>query len=477
MLLGSSLAQVLAFRKSIDKKFKTTSLKKIVNIFHDADPLATRLSPFTDSTSTDLNECLSNPEILKSAIDVIHKPNNFPNNFNNMLLPFYVHDTLWEDNTVIKFIINCVLRLEKTESTPVITRKSLIQAKRVRPFSMKSYGSRSSIDSGKKYNTELSWRRFRNKILSKYPPRHRCYDFVVTSFSDTIILKSKLMYGLLGEFNLGQETYNLYIYVENCWILVHTAETDHHGMAILTFQKNTKEESIKTIVQNLVPGNVVPFKIEVDVDKSFAIGYIFVLPVTPSSIVKQRAVIFSVNGSFCSSTSLRCTDPKVRAGSVDLVRYWKDRLGVLVIFVTSRPDIQKNNVEQWLKRHGFPHVPLYFSTDRIVSQPINSKKKLLKNLSNELEIVACYGSLKDEQCYLDVFQSCQVYAHTNKELLQPSMSPTVFKPRASLKKKSLRLNHISGSWNEHLMSLDMPESVSPRARGLNSSYGFAWGCS
>ena len=36
---------------------------------------------------------------------------------------------------------------------------------------------------------------------------------------------------------------------------------------------------------------------------------------------KTEAVVFSIDGSFAASVSIRGKDPKVRAGAVDVVRY------------------------------------------------------------------------------------------------------------------------------------------------------------
>ena len=112
--------------------------------------------------------------------------------------------------------------------------------------------------------------------------------------------------------------------------------------------------------------------------------------------------------------SILGTDPRVRAAAVDVVRYWSDA-GYLIIYISSRPDMQKNRVGQWLKQHNFPqgvtffqkgiyHDPysrkvFYFMNSRPSKQ--NIKGTMLKNLVNncELDVEAVYGSARDVSIY------------------------------------------------------------------------------
>ena len=80
------------------------------------------------------------------------------------------------------------------------------------------------------------------------------------------------------------------------------------------------------------------------------------LIVTPP---KSKCVVFSIDGSFAASVSILGTDPRVRAAAVDVVRYWSDA-GYLIIYISSRPDMQKNRVGQWLKQHNFPQGVTFF---------------------------------------------------------------------------------------------------------------------
>ena len=57
--------------------------------------------------------------------------------------------------------------------------------------------------------------------------------------------------------------------------------------------------------------------------------------------------------------SILGTDPRVRAAAVDVVRFWAD-VGYIILYISSRPDISKNRVQQWLRQHNFPQGLCFF---------------------------------------------------------------------------------------------------------------------
>lgn len=138
-------------------------------------------------------------------------------------------------------------------------------------------------------------------------------------------------------------------------------------------------------------------------DHTFADSYLTVVPRS------TEFVVFSIDGSFAASVSIMGSDPKVRAGAVDVVRYlpavllycnrvifffiirlsiflcfslcrhWQD-LGYLIIYVTGRPDMQKQRVVAWLSQHNFPHGIVSFC-DGLVHDPLRHKANFLKTLT------------------------------------------------------------------------------------------------
>lgn len=60
-------------------------------------------------------------------------------------------------------------------------------------------------------------------------------------------------------------------------------------------------------------------------------------------------------------------------------RHWQD-LGFLIIYVTGRPDMQKQRVVAWLSQHNFPHGIVSFC-DGLVHDPLRHKANFLKSLT------------------------------------------------------------------------------------------------
>lgn len=134
-------------------------------------------------------------------------------------------------------------------------------------------------------------------------------------------------------------------------------------------------------------------------DHTFADSYLTIVP------RGTEFVVFSIDGSFAASVSIMGSDPKVRAGAVDVVRYvfldlsltvgihasclcgvfcccrhWQD-LGYMIIYVTGRPDMQKQRVVAWLSQHNFPHGIVSFC-DGLVHDPLRHKANFLKALTD-----------------------------------------------------------------------------------------------
>lgn len=64
-------------------------------------------------------------------------------------------------------------------------------------------------------------------------------------------------------------------------------------------------------------------------------------------------------------------------------RHWQD-LGYLIIYITGRPDMQKQRVVSWLSQHNFPHGMIFFS-EGLVHDPLRQKTIFLRNLIQEVD--------------------------------------------------------------------------------------------
>lgn len=68
-------------------------------------------------------------------------------------------------------------------------------------------------------------------------------------------------------------------------------------------------------------------------------------------------------------------------------RHWQD-LGYLIVYVTGRPDMQKQRVVAWLSQHNFPHGIVSFC-DGLVHDPLRHKANFLKSLISEVASRRC----------------------------------------------------------------------------------------
>ena len=91
-------------------------------------------------------------------------------------------------------------------------------------------------------------------------------------------------------------------------------------------------------------------------------------------------ILFKPNRPFPLYTFAQ--DPKVRAGSVDIMRHWHS-LGYLIIYISARPDMQHRQVASWLAQHNFP-PGLTFFLDGIFTDPLRQKAGLLKSLIKQV---------------------------------------------------------------------------------------------
>lgn len=86
---------------------------------------------------------------------------------------------------------------------------------------------------------------------------------------------------------------------------------------------------------------------------------------------------------FTVFVKLEKTEPTLCSIYFIIHRYWQD-LGYLIVYVTGRPDMQKQRVVAWLSQHNFPHGIVSFC-DGLVHDPLRHKANFLKCLINEVK--------------------------------------------------------------------------------------------
>ncbi|XP_064128195.1 membrane-associated phosphatidylinositol transfer protein 2 isoform X4 [Loxodonta africana] len=451
-LFGCPLGLVLALRKTVIPTLDVFQLRpacqQVYNLFHPADPSASRLEPLLerhfhalppfsipryqryplgDGCSTLLADALQTHTTVFQEITAPSSPGTVPPSrgfrraseisiasqvsgmaesytassiaqiaakwwgqkridyalycpdaltaFPTVALPHLFHASYWESTDVVSFLLRQVMR---HDSSSVLE----LDGKEVSVFTPSK--------------PREKWQRKRTHVkLRNVTANHRINDAVANEDGPQV-LTGRFMYGPLDMVTLTGEKVDVHIMTQppsGEWLYLDTLVTNSSGRVSYTLPETHR-----------LGVGVYPIKMVVRGDHTFADSYITVLP------KGTEFVVFSIDGSFAASVSIMGSDPKVRAGAVDVVRHWQD-LGYLIIYVTGRPDMQKQRVVAWLAQHNFPHGVVSFC-DGLVHDPLRHKTNFLKLLISELHlrVHAAYGSTKDVAVYSAISLSpMQIY--------------------------------------------------------------------
>nr|XP_036870125.1 membrane-associated phosphatidylinositol transfer protein 2 isoform X12 [Manis javanica] len=306
--------------------------------------------------------------------------------FPTVALPHLFHASYWESTDVVSFLLRqeapwpaCVpLQVMRHDNSSILE----LDGKEVSVFTPSK--------------PREKWQRRRTHVkLRNVTANHRINDSVANEDGPQV-LTGRFMYGPLDMVTLTGEKVDVHIMAQppsGEWLHLDTLVTNSSGRVSYTIPETHR-----------LGVGVYPVKMVVRGDHTFADSYITVLP------KGTEFVVFSIDGSFAASVSIMGSDPKVRAGAVDVVRHWQD-LGYLIIYVTGRPDMQKQRVVAWLAQHNFPHGVVSFC-DGLVHDPLRHKANFLKLLISELHlrVHAAYGSTKDVAVYSSISLSpMQIY--------------------------------------------------------------------
>ncbi|KAK0147870.1 Membrane-associated phosphatidylinositol transfer protein 2 [Merluccius polli] len=287
--------------------------------------------------------------------------------FPTVALPHLFHASYWESTDVVAFILRQVMRHENASILE-------LDGKEVSEFTPSK--------------PREKWLRKRTQVkIRNVTANHRVCD-AVFSEDGAQLVTGRFMYGPLDMVTLTGEKIDIHIMTQppsGEWVYFDTELTSSSGRISYTIP-DSKRLSI----------GVYPVKMVVRGDHTSADSYLTVLP------QGTEFVVFSIDGSFAASVSIMGSDPKVRAGAVDVVRHWQD-LGYLIVYVTGRPDMQKQRVVAWLSQHNFPHGIVSFC-EGLVHDPLRHKGNFLKSLICEahMKIFAAYGSTKDISVYSSI---------------------------------------------------------------------------
>ncbi|XP_075955092.1 membrane-associated phosphatidylinositol transfer protein 2-like isoform X4 [Anarhichas minor] len=333
--------------------------------------------------------------------------------FPTVALPHLFHASYWESTDVVSFLLRQVMRHENSSILE-------LDGKEVTEFTPSK--------------PREKWLRKRTHVkIRNVTANHRLNDAVFTEDSQQVVT-GRFMYGPLDMVTLAGEKVDLHIMTKppsGEWMFFNTEVTNSSGRVSFVIPEDKR-----------LGIGVYPIKMVVRGDHTFADSYLTVIP------RGTEFVVFSIDGSFAASVSIMGSDPKVRAGAVDVVRHWQD-LGYLIIYATGRPDMQKQRVVAWLSQHNFPHGIVSFC-DGLVHDPLRHKANFLKSLTElHLKIFAGYGSTKDISVY-------------NSIGLPPSQIYIVGRPS---KKMQHQCQFITEGYAAHLSQLE----YSHRSRPAKSS--------
>ncbi|XP_051806260.1 membrane-associated phosphatidylinositol transfer protein 2 isoform X4 [Acanthochromis polyacanthus] len=286
--------------------------------------------------------------------------------FPTVALPHLFHASYWESTDVVSFLLRQVMRHENSSILE-------LDGKEVSEFTPSK--------------PREKWLRKRTHVkIRNVTANHRVNDAVFTEDSQQLVM-GRFMYGPLDMVTLAGEKVDLHIMIQppsGEWVYFNTEVTNSSGRVSFIIPEDRR-----------LGIGVYPVKMVVRGDHTFADSYLTVIP------RGTEFVVFSIDGSFAASVSIMGSDPKVRAGAVDVVRHWQD-LGYLIIYVTGRPDMQKQRVVAWLSQHNFPHGIVSFC-DGLVHDPLRHKANFLKSLTEaHMKIFAGYGSTKDISVYTSI---------------------------------------------------------------------------
>ncbi|XP_072371667.1 membrane-associated phosphatidylinositol transfer protein 2 isoform X4 [Scyliorhinus torazame] len=284
--------------------------------------------------------------------------------FPTVALPHLFHASYWESTDVVSFLLRQVMRHENASVLE-------LDGKEVSVFSPSK--------------PREKWLRKRTQVkIRNVTANHRVSDVIVTEDGPQT-LAGRFMYGPLDMVTLTGEKVDVHIMTQpptGDWVYFDTDITNSSGRISYVIPKEKR-----------LGIGVYPVKMVIRGDHTSGDSYITVLP------KGTECVVFSIDGSFAASVSIMGSDPKVRAGAVDVVRHWQD-LGYFIIYVTGRPDMQKQRVVAWLAQHNFPHGIVSFC-DGLVHDPLRHKANFLRSLMQDvlMKIHAAYGSTKDISVY------------------------------------------------------------------------------
>ncbi|CAI5445087.1 unnamed protein product [Caenorhabditis angaria] len=385
-LLGCPLGLALMQKKLEAQDIETLDSCQLFNLYYPLDPCGARIEPVLNSQlayhqphavpkyqryplgdgksqhydSTIDRTCLWGSKRIDNLLYCPNAMIALP----STALPNILHASYWESCDVAAFLLRQFVRSGGDDDLSLMPTLS---------SSMNNIPLNIDLP-------QMHWKRRRTRFkIANLAANHRANDLLVTAGMD-INISAKFCYGPMDLVALSREAVSVFVCPQRGeWYLHGVADTDSHGRLQVQLAKS-------------LPCGIHSIKIVVHGDRSYLDTFVAVVP--PAT----KCAVFSVDGSLTASVSVSGKDPRVRAGAVDVVRYWQEQ-GYLIIYMTARPDMQQRVVSAWLAQHNFPHALLFFNNS-ISTEPLKQKTLLLRHLIDMgVQIHVAYGSSKDVSVY------------------------------------------------------------------------------
>lgn len=99
----------------------------------------------------------------------------------------------------------------------------------------------------------------------------------------------------------------------------------------------------------------------------------------------------------------------------------------MILYITGRPDMQKQRVVSWLSQHNFPQGMIFFS-DGLVHDPLRQKAIFLRNLMQEVSVEPGKEGLRPHPRERPKALSWPLLAR-EELILDPLQAPPLFRPK------------------------------------------------
>jgi hypothetical protein len=205
-----------------------------------------------------------------------------------------------------------------------------------------------------------SWQ---NRLKTRVAARHSTQDLIVLPGSDTTIHKT-FAYGLIG-WRLALEPVDLYADDCSAWQPLGNQKTDLLGEIKTPYASAGHGIGQYSIMSNVLgDGSVIQTTMRVLPPKTKFV----VLDIDGTLTTKDTDMLQNVANDLYWPLARHDYVPEVRAGAAELSHIWHEK-GYLILYLTGRPKIVRQDTLDWLKQFNFAPGTLHMTEHRMELLP------------------------------------------------------------------------------------------------------------